>query len=131
MELLEFIHTKRHTLTLTQMPSLYILGHILIKKELDHLVRVGVLAVQQESEWVSPSFIIPKKGGRVCWISNLHQLNKVIRRKQYLLPIITDILCKHSGYKFFTKLDISIQLLLIQAWVKSSYRPPADHGISA
>ncbi len=31
------------------------------KKELIHLVKIGVLAAQQESEWVSPSFIIPKK----------------------------------------------------------------------
>jgi hypothetical protein len=79
------------------------------KKELDHLVRVAVLAAQQESEWVSPSFIIPKKDGRACWISDLHQLNKVIRCKQYPLLIITDILRKRSGYKFFTKLDICMQ----------------------
>jgi hypothetical protein len=79
------------------------------KKELDHLVRIGVLAAQQESEWASPSFIIPKKDGRVRWISNLCQLNKVIRRKQYSLLIIMDILRKRSGYKFFTKLDVSMQ----------------------
>jgi hypothetical protein len=29
MELFELIHTKRYTLTLIRMPSLYILGHIL------------------------------------------------------------------------------------------------------
>jgi hypothetical protein len=72
-------------------------------------IRIEVLASQQESEWASPSFIIPKKDGRVRWISNLRQLNKVIRRKQYPLLIIMDILCKRSGYKFFTKLDISMQ----------------------
>ncbi len=73
------------------------------KNELDHLVRlVGVLTSQQESEWAPPSFIIPKKDGRVCWISNFHQLNKVIRCKQYPLPIIMDILRKRSGY-FFLK----------------------------
>ncbi len=84
------------------------------KKELDHLVRIGVLAAQQESEWVSPSLIIPKKDGRVCWISNLHQLNKVIRHKQYPLLIITDILHKRSGYKFFTKLDVSMQYYMFE-----------------
>jgi hypothetical protein len=50
-----------------------------------------------------------KEDNRVCWISNSRQLNKVIRRKKYPLPIITDILRKHSGYKFFTKLDVSMQ----------------------
>ncbi len=41
------------------------------KTELYHLVRIGVLASQRESEWASPSFIIPKKKGIVRWISNL------------------------------------------------------------
>jgi hypothetical protein len=75
------------------------------KIKLNHLVRIGVLASQQESEWASPSIIIPKKDGRVRWISNLRQLNKVIRCNQYPLLIITDSLRKHSGNKFFTKLD--------------------------
>jgi hypothetical protein len=79
------------------------------KKEINHLIRKGVLAAQQESEWASPSFIIPKKDGRVRWISNLRQINKVIRHTQYPLPIISDILHKHSGHKFFTKLDINMQ----------------------
>jgi hypothetical protein len=84
------------------------------KKELNHLVEIGVIAAQQESGWALPSFITPKKEGRVRWISNLRQLNKVIRCKQYPLSIITDILCKHSGYKFFTKLDVSMQYYMFE-----------------
>jgi hypothetical protein len=52
---------------------------------------------------------LSKEDNRVCWISNSRQLNKVKRREQYPLPIIMDILRKHSRYKFFTKLDVSMQ----------------------
>ena len=79
------------------------------KHDLDHLVEIGVLVPTQESEWASPSTIIPKKDGRVRWISDLSQLNKLIKCRQYPLPIISDILRKHSGCKFLTKLDISMQ----------------------
>ena len=90
----------------------YLVPHIHLstyKQELNHLVHLGILIPQQESESASPSFIIPKKDGKVHWISDLRQLNKVIKRKKYPLPIITDILQKRYGYKFFTKLDISMQ----------------------
>ncbi len=56
-----------------------------------------------------PFYIIPKKDGRVWQITHLRSLNKAIIRKQYPLPIIMDLLDRISGYKFFTKLDISIQ----------------------
>jgi len=41
------------------------------RKELEHLISLGVLEPQGVSKWASPSFIIPKKDGRVRWISNL------------------------------------------------------------
>ncbi len=73
------------------------------------MVELGILEPCRASEWASPAFIIPKKDGRIQQITDLRTLNKNIIRKQYPLPIITDMLDWISGYKFFTKLDISMQ----------------------
>jgi len=79
------------------------------KDELKRLVEIGVLEPCGPSEWLTPSFIIPKKDGRVRWICDFCALNKVIKRKVYNLPIIHEILKRCPGYEFISKLDISMQ----------------------
>jgi hypothetical protein len=100
------------------------------KKELNHLVRIGVLAAQQESEWASPSFIIPKKDGKIRWISNLRQLKKVMRCKQYLLPIITDILHKCSGYNFSQNMTLVCNTIRLSLTKKVKISVPLLHHLA-
>ena len=79
------------------------------KDELDRLVSIGVIEQSSRSEWISPTFIIPKKDDHVRWISDFRALNKAIIRKVYPIPRIQDILNRCPGYKFLTKIDISMQ----------------------
>ena len=61
------------------------------------------------SQLAFPTFIVPKKDGTLCLVSAVRECNKVIPQHIYLLPCIQDILNCHSGYSFFSKLDVSMQ----------------------
>ena len=90
------------------------------KKELLRLVELGVLEVVNESEWGSPTFIIPKKDGKVRFVSDFRVLNKKIKRKPYPLPRIADLLQDMSGFTYATALDLSMGYYAIRLSPKSS-----------
>jgi hypothetical protein len=81
---------------------------------LDRLEQIGVLSRTGPAKYLSPTFIVPKKDGRVRWVSDFRKLNTMITRKVYHLPLIQDILRKRSRYVYFAKLDISIQYYIFE-----------------
>ncbi len=86
-----------------------------LKKELIHLCELCVLGQPQgATKWSSPTLSHPQKDGRIHWVTDLRELDKVARRQQYPLPIIQDIIRKCTGYKFFTKIDISMHYCTIE-----------------
>ena len=72
------------------------------------MVDLGVLEPVQESEWGSPTFIIPKKDGRVRFVSDFRRLNAKIKRKPYPLPRISDTLQNLEGFRYATSLDLNM-----------------------
>ena len=76
------------------------------KKDLDRLVSIGVLTKVNRSEWAAPAFIIPKKDGRVRFVTDFRRLNKQIKRSPYPLPHIKDMLLKVSHFSYATALDL-------------------------
>ena len=84
------------------------------KKELDHLIEIGVLKRVGPTEWGSPTFIVPKKDGRVRWVSDMRALNKCLKRRIYPLPRIEDIVARRSKYKYMTKIDLTMMYYMLE-----------------
>ena len=54
------------------------------------------------------NFFCAKKGWYRRWVWDIRELNNVVKRTQYTLPIITNVLRRRKGYEFLTKLDTSM-----------------------
>ena len=79
-----------------------------LQVEVERLCKEGVLKRVNGSEWVAPTFIIPKKDGSVRFISDFRELNKRIRRKPNPIPKIQDMLLKLEGFRYATSLDMNM-----------------------
>ena len=59
---------------------------------MEQLVELGVLKRQPDSEWGSPTFIIPKTNITVRFLTDFREVNKRIIRTPYLIPKISSAL---------------------------------------
>ena len=76
--------------------------------EIERLCKIGVLRRVNNSEWQSPSTIIPKKDQTVRFITDYRKLNTQIKRKPYPIPNIRDTLLELEGFGFGTSLDLNM-----------------------
>jgi hypothetical protein len=91
-----------------------------LMKEIDRLCSIDVLKWQPNSEWASPTFIIPKKDGIVRTISDFRELNKCIVQKPYPIPKISTTLQELEGFTYATALDLNMGYYTIRLDPKSS-----------
>ncbi len=77
-------------------------------KEVERLVKLGVLERQPASEWASSLFVIPKKNRTVCFRSNFWEVNKRLIRKSFPIPKISMVLQELDGFTFATALDLNM-----------------------
>jgi len=59
-----------------------------------------------KSSFASAFFFVKKKDGRLRPVQDYHQLNAITLKNQYPLPLISELVNKLKGAKYFTKLDI-------------------------
>ena len=79
-----------------------------LRKEVERLCKVGVLKRVNRSEWAAPTFIIPKKDGKVRFLSDFRELNKRIKRMPYPVPNIQDMMLNLEGFQYATALDLNM-----------------------
>eukprot|EP00804_Cyclotella_cryptica_P016680 CCRYP_001999-RA/>CCRYP_001999-RA protein AED:0.06 eAED:0.06 QI:1397/-1/1/1/-1/1/1/255/979 len=78
------------------------------KREVQRLCDLGVLKWQDDSEWASPTFIIPKKDNTVRVVSDFREVNKRIVRKPFPIPKISTVLQELEGFTYATALDLNM-----------------------
>ncbi len=75
---------------------------------MERLVKLVVLERQPESEWASPSFIIPKKNRTLRFLSSFGEVNKRLVRKSFPIPKISTVLQELEGFTFAMALDLNM-----------------------
>lgn len=80
-----------------------------VEKELDVMVKSGILVPVRHSEWASPIVVVPKRDSRSVRICGDFKvtINPSIRIDHYHLPRVEDVFQAVSKGKWFTVLDLS------------------------
>jgi hypothetical protein len=84
-----------------------------IIKEVERLVKLGVLERQPAYEWASPLLIIPKKNMTIHFLSNFWEVNKSLIRKPFPITKISTVLQELKGFTFATALDLNMDYYTI------------------
>lgn len=66
----------------------------------------GGIIEPSQSNFASPFFFVPKKNGKLRFVSDFRELNKITVRDAYTLPRIDTVLESLGGNKYFTTMDM-------------------------
>ena len=79
-----------------------------LKSELDRLENMRVVSkVSEPTPWLSQLVMTQKKDGSVRVCIDPHELNKVIQREHYTMPVMEDVMHELRESRIFTKADLS------------------------
>jgi hypothetical protein len=99
------------------------------KEELDRLCQYGIVRNINRSEWACLMFTISKPDGSQHSLADLRELNKVIKRKPFPLPIITDMLQRLEGFMFAISLDLNMGCYYCGSTLGKIQISPPTHGV--
>jgi len=76
-----------------------------LNKFLEENQRKGYIQ-PSKSQLASPVFFVKKKDGKLRFVQDYRKLNEYTIKNRYPLPLVTDIVNRLQGAKYFTKFDV-------------------------
>ena len=94
----------------------------------NHILILCQICIHQHllQQWAAPTFVIPKKDGKVRFVSDFRELNKRLVRNPYPLPKIQDLMLKLEGFQYASALDLNMGYYHIHL----TYRKPVNSVLS-
>ena len=78
-------------------------------KDVEGVVRLGVLEEENDSKWGAPLFAQTKaKTNHVRFLSNFLSLNSKLKRNPYPMPTIREILLNIEGFKYASLINLNM-----------------------
>jgi hypothetical protein len=103
----ETMRTKIYPMSLTEQQEL---NHFL-----EDNLRKGYIW-PSKSPLSSPVFFIKKKDGKLCFVQDYRKLNEITVKNRYPLPLVSNIVSRLRGAKYFTKFDVCWGYNNIRIW---------------
>ena len=94
------------------MYTMSVMESVEIKKKIQEFLDKGIIRTSTSS-CGSPIVLVPKKDGTLCMCADVHALNKITVKNRYPLPRIDDLLDQLKHAKNFTRLVISMGILVL------------------
>ncbi|XP_062499663.1 uncharacterized protein K02A2.6-like [Corticium candelabrum] len=92
-----------------------------LKAELQRLERLEIIQKEEAStDWISSLVVVKKQNGKLRVCIDPQPLNKALKRSQYQMPILDDILPELSKAKIFSVLDVKNGYWHIAVWDHAS-----------
>ena len=78
------------------------------RDEIERMCKIGILRRVNDSEWGAPTFCQSKKNGTIRILTDLRELNKLIKRKPFPIPKVQEMLLKLEGFTYATSIDLNM-----------------------
>jgi hypothetical protein len=76
-----------------------------VKQNIDKLLTIDFIQLVEESTWLSPIMVIPKKNGKLVIYGDFRKLDVTTKKDPFPLPFIDEVLNTMAGCEAFSFLD--------------------------